>query len=53
MVCGLIQSILKKNPKQLLPVFVELQAFCLSFTHVKDAIVLYAMAKGIDNNKSP
>eukprot|EP01040_Poterioochromonas_malhamensis_P003769 gene3769-4027_t len=49
LVCGLIQSILKKNPKPISTVIVELQSFCLSFTNVKDAIILYAMAKGIDS----
>lgn len=48
LVCVLLQSLLSKNASSIAGVLVEIQTFCLTYPHVKEASLLYRAIKQKD-----
>eukprot|EP01038_Epipyxis_sp_PR26KG_P014584 gene14584-19585_t len=50
LVCVLLQSLIRKNVVNIRDLFAEVQAFCLTFSKVKEAILLFRLIKSFEVN---
>jgi hypothetical protein len=50
LVCVLVQSLVRRNNPHIKDMFAELQTFCLNFSKIKEAVLLYKLMKSLEGN---